>query len=86
VRRLDWRRLVQALFDPGANSSMKLADIDGGRLMNWLLGVQRERQGTCVIELHVVGQGYVLRAEGDDDVDELFIEPRRLEDEATPAA
>jgi hypothetical protein len=55
-----------------------MAEVDSGRLMNWLLGVQRKNQSNCTIELHVLGQGYALRAEGDDDnVNELFIEPTR---------
>lgn len=55
---------------------MKLADIDGRRMMDWLLAVQfaNDRLDNVRVEFHVVGQGYELQAPG---TGHLFIEPRR---------
>lgn len=85
MRRLDWRRLAQHMLDPYAESTMKLADIDAARLMNWMVSTAAKQEAGVQysIELHVVGQGYELHA---PDVDHLFIEPRRTDDETSPAA
>lgn len=83
MRHLDWRRLAQALLDPYADSAVKLADIDAGRLMNWMVtAAARQEAGVQYnVELHVLAQGYELQAPG---IDPLFIEPRRAEDEPSP--
>jgi len=58
---------------------MRLADIDGGRLMDWMLGAfKANRSKEFEVSFHVVGQGYELQAPG---VDDLFIEPRRTDPE-----
>lgn len=83
MRRLDWRLLVQYLLGTGADDTMKLADIDAARLMNWMVtAAARQEAGVQYnVELHVLAQGYELQAPG---VDPLFIEPRRAEDEPSP--
>lgn len=85
MRRLDWRRLARYLLDPGADATVKLADIDAGRLMNWMVAAAAHQEAGAKwdVEFHVVGQGYELQAPG---IDHLFIEPRRHDDETTSTA
>ena len=76
VRRLDWRLLVQYLLGTGADDTMKLADIDAARLMNWMVtAAARQEAGVQYnVELHVLAQVNELQA---PEVDPLFIEPRQ---------
>lgn len=58
---------------------MRLADIEAGRMMDWMLAAFRaNKDRQFEVSFHVVGQGYELQAEG---VDHLFIEPRRTDPE-----
>lgn len=58
---------------------MQIATTTSGKLLAWLFTAQRraelaDRPPERQIELHVVAQGYELRAEG---MEPLFIEPDR---------